>query len=279
MINITFPAGFVISSSYCVFDSKMGSSTTCTVSGLNVIVSGFISLSAYANIYIKVFNIINPSGSTTGSLIVTSLYNGLSTNIDYSTMSASQLFTSPGVSNTTISSFSFFPISTSSIGELTLKFNFDTSVPKTGALVITFPSNVAVPNFSGPQCKFNLQFLSCESSGNVVTIQPVTFFSAGIDMKLIIPQIIVPSIVTTPISIISTYSGITLSQTSSNPGTSAYFSPASACLNNFVGTLSILPTNLGEPASYTFSIPTNITSNEILVIWLPSAFPLYLGDF
>lgn len=278
-IIISFGSGFVVSTSYCIFDYNLGTSATCTVSGSNVIVSGFNSLAANANIYIKVYNVINPGTSSTGTINLQTQYTSLSTSvIDTYSISATKLLTGPGIYNVTISTYTFFPLSTGSYGELTLEFSMETSVPKTGTLTIKFPSGFVLPAISASNCYFNQQFSSCSSSSNTLTITPFTTFSAGIALHLKIPSVLVPGNLTTPISITSTYSGITLSQLSSEPGPLAYFTSKNAATVVFIPSVTITPNNLGEVAIYNFSIVSPISYNDSLVIWFSSSFPHNLGD-
>ncbi|OMJ80407.1 hypothetical protein SteCoe_19362 [Stentor coeruleus] len=278
--TINFDGSIDISNSYCTFSSHFGSTTTCSILGTVVTVSSFKPMAAGITVYIKVFNIINPSSITTGTLSISSFYSSDGTSyIDSSQLNATQLLSSEYISNTTISAYNFFPTSTGSIGELYLEFYMDTSVARTGVLTIIFPSGFNLPAITDSNCLFNLKFDSCASTGNTLRIYPVTAFSAGINMALIVPRITVPSNLTDPISITSTYSSVTLSHTSPDPDESAFFYASALNTVSFTPTVSFIPTNLAEVASYTFVILNAIETTDILIFWFPSEFPSNLGDF
>lgn len=277
--KISFDNSLDITSSYCTFSSHFGSTTTCSILGSVVKVSSFKAMAKGTTAYIKVFNIINPSSITTGTLSISSFYSSDGTSyIDSSQLNATQLLDSENVSNTTIEAYRFFPTSTGSIGELYLEFYMDTSVARTGVLTIIFPSGFSLPAISDSNCLFNLKFDSCSSSGNTLRIYPVTAFSAGITMALIVPRITVPSNLTNPISITSTYSSVTLSHTSPDPDESAFFYASDQSTTTFIPTIAFVPKNLAEIASYTFTILNAIETTDILIFWFPAEFPSNIGN-
>ena len=277
-IVIVFPAGFNIQYSYCNFYSQLGTSTTCTISLLTITISGFVAIAANSTIYINVLNVINPSASSTNTLTIYSLYSSVATQyIDYSTLNATALQASPGAANVTIKNYTFFPLSTGCYGEFSLTFFMDASVPQTGKLTIAFPSGFSLPTITSSNCIFNLEFSSCSNSGNTLTILPVSTFSAGVLMSLFIPEITVPSNLTQGISITSTYASLTVASNNvTDP--SALFTASPSPSTIFNPTLSIIPSNLGEIATYTFAIIANISSTDTIIIWFPSSFPSELGN-
>ena len=280
-IYIALSAIFNLANSYCSFAMNLGTSTTCTITGATVAVSGFKALAAGTSTYIKVLNIINPTLSTTSGVITVYSTSTSSTSdiIDFTNINATQILSAQAIPAVTIENYTFFPLSTGSYGQFFLKFYMETSVPYTGTLTITFPSAFSLPTITASNCNFNLEFLTCSSTGNVLSITPVTSFPAGISMSLSVPSIVVPGNLTTPVLITSAYAGMTLSQillTSTDPH--AFFTASSASTVTFTPVLVVSPSNQAEIASYSFSISYPISSNDLLVIWFPSAFPQILGN-
>lgn len=279
-ILIVFPAGIDLTYSYCDFASILGSSTVCSIVSQTVTVSGFDALSAMTSAFIKVLNIINPNDAATGQIIIKSTYSSVtSTIIDLSTMNSTVLLTAVDPPEVIIENYSFFPLSTGSYGEFFLKFYMEASVPYGGTLTIVFPIGFSLPSITASTCNFSLEFLTCSSSSNTLSITPVSTFSAGMSMMLTIPSVVIPSNLTTPISITSTYAGLTLTQISStttDPNT--FFIASDTVSTTFTPSLSIVPTNLAEVASYTFAIDYAISDTDLLVVWFPSAFPKVLGN-
>ena len=278
-LEIVFPGTFDVTYSYCSFSSIFPSDTTCTITSPKVVITNFDAIDASTELYVKVFNLINPDDTTTGSIVIRSIYTSGSTDyIDVYTLDATELEDAGYTYNTTFEYYSFYPGSVSSYGQLYLNVYMDSSVPKGGILTIGFPETVTLPAITDSNCFFNLRFKSCESSSNSILIEPVTTFPAGISMELMVTGVSVSSNSTVPVSVTSTYAGLTLSETADDVDSSAYFVTYSSSPDSFEGDLSVSPTNLADSALYNFSIPSSIETTDELVIWFPSAFPVFIGQ-
>jgi hypothetical protein len=277
-VEITFGSGVDLTYSYCTFSSVFSSGTTCSASGSKLSITGFNALASLTASYVKVFDLINPDADTTDSVTIRSLYvAGSSKYIDEVVLDGTALIEKGSTFNTTIEEYLFYPKSAGSFAYMSLLFYMDSSVPHSGQLTLTFPSEVTLPSISDNNCLFNLKFSSCSSSGNVITIEPVSTFPAGISMELIISGISVPVNTTSPLDIVSSYAGLTLSETA-NDGTSGIFISSKSVEQSLTGSLTVTPTNKAERARYDFTISSSISSSDLLLIWFPSTFPTNLGN-
>lgn len=280
-IIIVFPSGFDLTHYSCSYSYVLSSSASCTKIDQIITVSGFKTIAAATTFSIRILTIKTPDQTSSGPFTVTTLYTSDTNDVIDEAINDGYLMNSAAVAGSSyVSNLSFFPMTAGSAGIFVLEFSLDSSVPKDGLLTITVPSTFTLPTLSASNCLFNLHYSDCTKFGSSILIIPIRSFPAGIQMKLSIPGITVPSNSNIPIIITSTWNSLTMSDNPIEPNENFYLNTYMSSGTSLSASLDFWPKNAAEMASYKFTIITasGLDEDSAIVIWFPSTYPTAVNE-